>query len=103
MAVPLTVNGLQYVVDAEPQTPLLWALRDTLDLTGTKYGCGIGQCGACTVHLNGQAVRACSIPLEAAAGAAITTIEGLSVDGTHRCSWRGRNSTCRNAVIASPG
>ena len=90
MAFPLTINGLQYVVDAEPETPLLWALRDTLDLTGTKYGCGIGQCGACTVHVNGQAVRSCSIPVSAAVGATITTIEGLSADGTHpvQLAWK---------------
>ena len=83
MAFPLTINGIQYVVDVEPETPLLWAIRDTLDLTGTKYGCGIGQCGACTVHVNGQAVRSCSIPVSAAVGATITTIEGLSTDSSH--------------------
>ncbi len=74
MAFPLTINGIQYVVDVEPETPLLWAIRDTLDLTGTKYGCGIGQCGACTVHVNGQAIRSCSIPVSAAVGPTITTI-----------------------------
>ncbi|PYS05778.1 MAG: carbon monoxide dehydrogenase, partial [Acidobacteria bacterium] len=90
MAFPLTVNGFQYVVDVEPETPLLWAIRDAIDLTGTKYGCGIAQCGACTVHLNGRAVRSCSIPVKAAVGAKITTIEGLSVDGTHpvQLAWK---------------
>jgi isoquinoline 1-oxidoreductase alpha subunit len=65
MAFSLTVNGFRYVVDVEPDTPLLWAIRDAIDLTGTKYGCGIGQCGACTVHVNGRAVRSCSIPVKA--------------------------------------
>ena len=90
MAFPLTINGILYVVDVEPETPLLWAIRDTLDLTGTKYGCGIGQCGACTVHVNGQAVRSCSIPVSSAVGATITTIEGLSADGTHpvQLAWK---------------
>jgi isoquinoline 1-oxidoreductase alpha subunit len=90
MAFWLTVNGFQYVVDVEPDTPLLWAIRDAIDLTGTKYGCGIGQCGACTVHVNGRAVRSCSIPVKAAVGATITTIEGLSVDGTHpvQLAWK---------------
>src|SRR6516225_11754986 len=83
MAFSLTVNGFRYVVDVEPDTPLLWAIRDAIDLTGTKYGCGVGQCGACTVHVNGRAIRSCSIPVRAAVGASITTIEGLSVDGTH--------------------
>jgi isoquinoline 1-oxidoreductase alpha subunit len=90
MPLPLTVNGVQYIADVEPETPLLWALRDALDLTGTKYGCGIGQCGACTVHVNGRAVRACSIPVKTAVGAAITTIEGLSANGTHpvQLAWK---------------
>jgi isoquinoline 1-oxidoreductase alpha subunit len=71
-------------------TPLLWVLRDTLNLRGTKYGCGIGQCGACTVHLGGKAVRSCLTPVSAAAGAPITTIEGLSADGTHpvQLAWQ---------------
>ena len=90
MAFSLTVNGFRYVVDVEPDTPLLWAIRDAIDLTGPKYGCGIGQCGACTVHVNGRAVRSCSIPVKDAAGATITTIEGLSVDGTHpvQLAWK---------------
>src|SRR5262249_38296051 len=90
MAFSLTVNGFRYVVDVEPDTPLLWAIREAIDLTGTKYGCGIGQCGACTVHVNGRAVRSCSLPVKDAAGAAITTIEGLSADGTHpvQLAWK---------------
>jgi isoquinoline 1-oxidoreductase subunit alpha len=79
----LRVNGKTYQVDAEPATPLLWVLRDSLGLTGTKYGCGIAQCGACTVHINGQAVRSCVAPLSAVLNREITTIEGLSPDGQH--------------------
>jgi aerobic-type carbon monoxide dehydrogenase small subunit (CoxS/CutS family) len=79
----LTVNGKRRVVAADPQTPLLWVLRDHLDLTGTKYGCGIGQCGACTVILEGNAVRSCQVLLSRAAGKSITTIEGLSPDRSH--------------------
>jgi aerobic-type carbon monoxide dehydrogenase small subunit (CoxS/CutS family) len=70
-------------VDVEPDTPLLWVLRDVLGLTGTKYGCGISACGACTVHLNGEPVRSCSTPVSAAAGKRVTTIEGLSADSSH--------------------
>ena len=90
MPLPLTVNGVQYIVDVEPETPLLWALRDALDLTGTKYGCGIGQCGACTVQVDGRALRSCSIPVKTVVGASITTIEGLSADGTHpvQLAWK---------------
>jgi isoquinoline 1-oxidoreductase alpha subunit len=83
MAVALTVNGKAVEVDADPQTPLLWALRDHLGMTGTKFGCGIAQCGACTVHIDGVATRSCQFPLEAAAGTQITTIEGLSENGDH--------------------
>jgi isoquinoline 1-oxidoreductase subunit alpha len=81
--ITLTVNGTQHQVDLEPDTPLLWALRDAVGLTGTKFGCGIAQCGACTVHVNGQARRSCSLPIGALNGASITTIEGLSPDGKH--------------------
>jgi isoquinoline 1-oxidoreductase subunit alpha len=77
MSYNLEVNGASYSVDAEGDTPLLWVLRDILDLTGTKFGCGIGQCGACTVHANGAAVRSCQLPLEAVAGLKITTIEAI--------------------------
>lgn len=79
----LTVNGRAHALDADPATPLLWVLRDHLNLTGTKYGCGISQCGACTVHLDGTAVRSCVTPLAAAAGKQVTTIEGLSEDASH--------------------
>src|SRR5580698_5260954 len=83
MAYKLTVNGKTTTVDAPPDMPLLWVLRDLLHLSGTKYGCGIGQCGACTVHLNGKAVRSCLTPVSAAVNQPIMTIEGLSPDGTH--------------------
>jgi len=80
----LAVNGRNYETDAAPDTPLLWVLRDDLGLTGTKFGCGAALCGACTVHVNGEAVRSCSMPVEAAAGKRVTTIEGLSRDRSHR-------------------
>jgi len=83
MAISVVVNGIARTVGVEPDTPLLWMLRDTLKLTGTKYGCGIAQCGACTVLFDGQAVRSCSYPISSVAGKSITTIEGLSADGTH--------------------
>ena len=79
----LTINGDTHSVDADPKMPLLWALRDLLNMTGTKFGCGAGLCGACTVHLDGKAVRSCVTPLAAAEGKPITTIEGLSADGSH--------------------
>ena len=79
----ITVNGASRSVDADPDMPLLWVLRDLLSLTGTKYGCGVGQCGACTVHLDGVSVRACQTPISAAAGKKVTTIEGLSANGDH--------------------
>ncbi len=79
--VKLTINGQAHDVDVEPDTPLLWVIRDTVGLTGTKYGCGIAQCGACTVHIDGQAVRSCSLPVSDAAGKQITTIEGLAANG----------------------
>jgi aerobic-type carbon monoxide dehydrogenase small subunit (CoxS/CutS family) len=81
--VTITVNGTQHQLDIEPDTPLLWALRDVVGLTGTKYGCGIAQCGSCTVHINGQPIRSCSVPIASVDGATITTIEGLSPDGKH--------------------
>jgi isoquinoline 1-oxidoreductase alpha subunit len=77
----LTINGQAQQVDVDPDTPLLWVLRDTLGLTGTRYGCGIAQCGACTVHIDGVATRSCSVPVGAAEGAEITTIEWLSANG----------------------
>jgi len=90
MAFKLTVNGKSNTVDVPADMPLLWVLRDVLNMRGTKYGCGIGQCGACTVHLNGKAVRSCLTPVSAAAKGPITTIEGLSADGTHplQVAWQ---------------
>jgi isoquinoline 1-oxidoreductase alpha subunit len=79
----LRINGRDVTVDADPDTPLLWVLRDHVDLTGTKFGCGAGLCGACTVHLDGAAIRSCITPLADVEGAEITTIEGLSRDGSH--------------------
>ncbi len=81
----LSVNGIQHHITADPDMPLLWALRDLLHLTGTKYGCGIGACGACTVHQDGKAVRSCQVTLSTTTGKQYTTIEGLSSDGTHPC------------------
>src|SRR5690606_25268567 len=83
MTFKLNVNGTTYDVDVEPETPLLWVLRDTIGLTGTKFGCGIAQCGACTVHVDGEAVKSCSIPVDSVVGTMITTIEGLSEDSSH--------------------
>jgi aerobic-type carbon monoxide dehydrogenase small subunit (CoxS/CutS family) len=83
MAYTLKVNGQSTTVDAPPDMPLLWVLRDLMNLRGTKYGCGIGQCAACTVQLNGKAARACQTPVSAVGNQAVTTIEGLSLDGTH--------------------
>jgi isoquinoline 1-oxidoreductase subunit alpha len=82
-AIAFTVNGRQQSVDVAPQMPLLWVLRDTLGITGTKFGCGMGLCGACTVHVDGQALRSCSTPISNVAGKRVTTIEGLSADGSH--------------------
>lgn len=83
MAISLTINGTAHEVNVEPETPLLWVLRDEIGLTGTKYGCGIAQCGVCTVHIDGQPVRSCITPASAAVGRQVTTIEGLSPDGKH--------------------
>lgn len=79
----ITINGKKQTLDVDPSTPLLWVLRDHLNLVGTKYGCGIAQCGACTVHFNGSAVRSCQLPISSAADNEITTIEGLSENGDH--------------------
>lgn len=83
MSFNLTVNGTTYEVDAEPETPLLWVIRDTIGLTGTKYGCGIAQCGSCMVHVDGQAVKSCNINAASVIGREIRTIEGLSEDNSH--------------------
>jgi isoquinoline 1-oxidoreductase alpha subunit len=83
VAINFTVNGEEHFLDVDPDTPLLWVLRDTLGLTGTKYSCGIGECGACTIHLDGKAVRSCILPVSTVEGKHITTIEGLSPNGDH--------------------
>ncbi len=83
MALTLTVNGTSHIVDVEPETPLLWVLRDNIGLTGTKYGCGIAKCGACTVHIDGRKAFSCQTKVSAAVGKDITTIEGLSEDNSH--------------------
>ncbi len=83
MSVRVRVNGQDHVLDVDPEMPILWAIRDVLGLTGTKYGCGQALCGACVVHLDGEAVRACVTPIRRAEGKSITTIEGLSPDGSH--------------------
>jgi len=90
MAFDLTVNGTQHRVDADAQTPLLWVIRDHVGLTGTKFSCGIGQCGACTVHIDGRAVRSCSVPASSAIGKPVMTIEGVSSDGSHpiQMAWK---------------
>jgi len=82
-AITLKINNKSYTVEADPKMPLLWAIRDLVGLTGTKYGCGIAQCGSCTVHLDGNPVRSCSLPTAAAANKNITTIEGLSENNSH--------------------
>ncbi len=81
--IQLNINGRSHQVDVEPDTPLLWVLRDNLGLTGTKYGCGIAQCGSCTVHVNGEPVRSCNMPISDIAGKKVTTIEGLSANSSH--------------------
>lgn len=83
MPITLNVNGANYEVDAEPETPLLWVLRDNIGLTGTKFGCGIAQCGVCTVHIDGQPVRSCTATASSAVGKVVKTIEGLSTDNSH--------------------
>jgi isoquinoline 1-oxidoreductase alpha subunit len=90
MAFALTVNGTVHAVDADPQTPLLWVIREHVGLTGTKFSCGIGQCGACTVHIDGRATRSCSVPASSAIGKSILTIEGVSPDGNHpvQVAWK---------------
>ncbi len=94
--IELNVNGRTVAVDADPDTPLLWALRDHLGLTGTKFGCGIGACGACTVHVNGQAMRSCSTPVSAITGAPITTIESMADDRIGRIV---QDAWVRNDVV----
>ena len=96
--ITIEVNGTSQQIDIEPDTPLLWVLRDVVGLTGTKFGCGIAQCGACTVHIDGKPMRSCSVPIGALDGAKITTIEGLSADNSHAVQQRvdrGRRSAMR--------
>jgi isoquinoline 1-oxidoreductase alpha subunit len=107
MAFDLQVNGAPRSVDADPQTPLLWVLRDYLGLTGTKFSCGIAQCGACTVHVDGEPVRSCSFPAAGAIGKRVTTIEGLSRDGSHpiQLAWKELDAPqcgyCQSGMIMS--
>src|SRR5918994_7022635 len=98
----LTVNGRKQAVTADPGTPLLWVLRDDLKMTGTKYGCGIAACGACTVHVGGVATRSCAVTLADAEGQEVVTVEGLSPDGNHPVQVAWRELTCRNAASARP-
>ena len=99
----LEINGDRREVDADPGMPLLWVLRDRLNLTGTKYGCGVGQCGACTVHEGGRAVRACPVSIAAASGKSYTTIEGLSSDGTHGCQRAWIDEDVAQCGFCQPG
>jgi isoquinoline 1-oxidoreductase alpha subunit len=107
MAFDLTVNRTVHRVDADPQTPLLWVIRDHLGLTGTKFSCGIGQCGACTVHVDGRPTRSCSVPATIAIGRPILTIEGLSPDGNHpiQLAWKELDAPqcgyCQSGMIMS--
>jgi len=107
MTLDLNVNGTRHTVDADPQTPLLWVIRDYIGLTGTKFSCGIGQCGACTLHVDGQPVRSCSSPAATAVGKRITTIEGLSPDGSHpiQVAWKEFDTPqcgyCQSGMIMS--
>ena len=93
MAIEFTLNGKTVALDADPSMPLLWAIRDIVGLTGTKYGCGKALCGACTVHVDGEAIRSCVYPVSSVTGKSVTTIEGLSADGTHplQIAWRQLN------------
>ena len=107
MAFDLTVNRTVHRVDADPQTPLLWVIRDHVGLTGTKFSCGIGQCGACTVHVDGRPVRSCSVPASTAIGKSVLTIEGLSRDGGHpiQVAWKEFDAPqcgyCQSGMIMS--
>ncbi len=107
MAFDLLVNGTRHAIDADPQTPLLWVVRDQVGLTGTKFSCGIGQCGACTLHIDGRPVRSCSVPASTAIGKSIPTIEGLSPDGSHpiQRAWKELDAPqcgyCQSGMIMS--
>jgi isoquinoline 1-oxidoreductase alpha subunit len=99
----LNVNGQERTFDGDPSMPLLWFLRDELALTGTKYGCGIGVCGACTVHLDGQAMRACTLPMSEAEGKSVTTIEGLDPKNEHRVQIAWRDHRVPQCGYCQPG
>jgi isoquinoline 1-oxidoreductase subunit alpha len=107
MAFELRVNGTLHTVDADPQTPLLWVIRDHVGLTGTKFSCGIGQCGACTLHVDGRAIRSCSVPAATAIGKPVVTIEGVSPDGSHpiQIAWKEFDTPqcgyCQSGMIMS--
>jgi isoquinoline 1-oxidoreductase alpha subunit len=107
MSLELEINGTRHSVDADPQTPLLWVLRDYLGLTGTKFSCGIAQCGACTVQLDGAPVRSCSFPASGAVGKSVKTIEGVSKDGSHpiQQAWKELDAPqcgyCQSGMIMS--
>ena len=103
MSFTLNVNGVAHEVDAEPETPLLWVLRDDIGLTGTKFGCGIAQCGVCTVHIDGQPARACSTTAASAVGREITTIEGLSDDNSHPVQQAWIEDTVPQCGYCQPG
>ena len=99
----LNVNGKTVEVDVDPETPLLWVLRDTLGLTGTKFGCGMALCGACTVHLDGEPIRSCQMPVSAVGDKPVTTIEGLSTIAAIRCRRPGSSSTCPQCGYCQSG
>jgi len=107
MGFDLRVNGTVHTVDADPQTPLLWVIREHIGLTGTKFSCGIGQCGACTLHIDGRAIRSCSVPASTAVGKQVTTIEGVSPDGNHpiQTAWKEFDTPqcgyCQSGMIMS--
>jgi len=107
MTTELKLNGKTLSLDADPDMPLLWAIRDLVGMTGTKFGCGRALCGACTVHVDGQPVRSCAFPISAAAGKSVTTIEGISADGSHpvQVAWRELNvpqcGYCQSGQIMS--
>ena len=107
MSFELVVNGTRHTIDADPQTPLLWVIRDQVGLTGTKFSSGIGQCGACTLHVDGRAVRSCSVPASSAIGKPVMTIEGLSRDGSHpiQVAWKELDAPqcgyCQSGMIMS--
>ena len=107
MGFDLRVNGTVHTVDVDPQTPLLWVIREHIGLTGTKFSCGIGQCGACTLHIDGRAIRSCSVPASTAVGKQVTTIEGVSPDGNHpiQTAWKEFDTPqcgyCQSGMIMS--